>query len=68
MNNKVLLEAADKFGTPLYIYDSNMIKEIMYANKDMAYGRMSVSAEGLMKLEFEDEKIKSTYYTVAKEK
>ena len=49
-------------------YDSNMIKEIMYANKDMAYGRMSVSAEGLMKLEFEDEKIKSTYYTVAKEK
>ncbi len=49
-------------------YDSNMIKEIMYANKDMSYGRMSVSAEGLMKLEFEDEKIKSTYYTVAKEK
>ena len=49
-------------------YDSNMIKEIMYANKDMPYGRMSVSAEGLMKLEFEDEKIKSTYYTVAKEK
>ena len=26
MKNKVLLEAADKFGTPLYIYDSNMIK------------------------------------------
>ena len=49
-------------------YDSNMIKEIMYANKDMPQGRMSVSAEGLMKLEFEDEKIKSTYYTVAKEK
>ena len=49
-------------------YDSNMIKEIMYANKDMPYGRMSVSAEGLMKLEFEDEKIKSTYYIVAKEK
>jgi hypothetical protein len=49
-------------------YDSNMIKEIMYANKNMPQGRMSVSAEGLMKLEFEDEKIKSTYYTVAKEK
>jgi len=26
VNNEVLLEAADKFGTPLYIYDSNMIK------------------------------------------
>lgn len=49
-------------------YDSNMIKEIMYANKDMPQGKMSISYEGLMKLEFEDEKIKSTYYTVAKEK
>lgn len=49
-------------------YDSNMIKEIMYANKDMPQGRMSVSSEGLMKLEFEDDKIKSTYYTVAKER
>ena len=26
MNNKILLEAVDKFRTPLYIYDSNMIK------------------------------------------
>jgi diaminopimelate decarboxylase len=26
VNNKLLLEAVDKFGTPLYIYDSNMIK------------------------------------------
>ena len=26
MNKKILLEAADKYGTPLYIYDSNMIK------------------------------------------
>jgi len=26
VNNKVLSEAANKFGTPLYIYDSNMIK------------------------------------------
>tara|TARA_A100001011_G_C14318791_1_gene849381 strand:- start:5345 stop:6550 length:1206 start_codon:yes stop_codon:yes gene_type:complete len=26
VNNKILLEAVDKFGTPLYIYDSNMIK------------------------------------------
>lgn len=49
-------------------YDSNMIKEIMYANKDMPQGRMSISTEGLMKLEFEDDKIKSNYYIVAKEK
>ena len=49
-------------------YDSNMIKEIMYANKDMPQGKMSVSSEGIMNLEFEDEKIKSIYYIVAKEK
>jgi len=49
-------------------YDSDMIKEIMYANKDMSHGKMSISSEGLMKLEFEDDKIKSTYYIVSKEK
>lgn len=49
-------------------YDSNMIKEIMYANKDMPQGRMSISSEGLMRLEFEDDKIKSSYYIVSKEK
>ena len=49
-------------------YDSNMIKEIMYANKDMPQGKMSISSEGLMRLEFEDDKIKSSYYIVSKEK
>ena len=49
-------------------YDSNMIKEIMYANKDMSRGKMSISAEGLMRLEFEDDKIKSTYFIVSKER
>ena len=49
-------------------YDSNMIKEIMYANKDMSQGKMSISSEGLMRLEFEDDKIKSSYYIVSKEK
>lgn len=49
-------------------YDSNMVKEIMYANKDMPRGKMSISSEGLMKLEFEDEKIKNTYFIVDKEK
>jgi len=49
-------------------YDSDMIKEIMYANKDMPHGKMSISSEGLMKLEFDDDKIKSTYYIVSKEK
>lgn len=48
-------------------YNSNMIKEIMYCNKDMAGGSISINLEGIMKLEFENENIKSTYYLVSKE-
>jgi hypothetical protein len=49
-------------------YNSNIIKEIMYANKDMPSGKMGIFIGGIMKLEFEDEKIKSTYYLVDNEK
>jgi len=49
-------------------YNSNMLKEIMYCNKDMVSGKMSIDLEGIMKLEFEGKNIKSTYYLVAKEK
>jgi hypothetical protein len=48
-------------------YNSNMIKEIMYCNKDMTSGKMSIDLEGIMKLEFESDNIKSVYYVVAKE-
>jgi len=51
-------------------YDSNLLKEIMYCNKDMASGTMGLcfqeEAEH-MKLEFEKDTLKSTYYIVAKE-
>jgi len=49
-------------------YNSNLIKEIMYCNKDMASGKMGLDLDGIMKLEFENENLKSTYYLVAKEK
>ena len=49
-------------------YNSNMIKEIMYCNKDMISGKMSMDLEGIMKFEFESDNIKSTYYLVAKER
>ena len=49
-------------------YNSNMIKEIMYCNKDMVGGKMSIDLEGIMKFEFEGENIKSTYYLVSKER
>ena len=48
-------------------YNSNMIKEIMYCNKDMTSGKMSIDLEGIMKIEFESDNIKSVYYVVAKE-
>jgi hypothetical protein len=48
-------------------YNSNIIKEIMYCNKDMNKGTISIKLDGIMKLEFENEKIKSTYYLVSKE-
>lgn len=48
-------------------YNSNMIREIMYCNKDMANGTISINLEGIMKLEFKNENFKSTYYLVSKE-
>lgn len=50
-------------------YNSNMIREIMSANKDMLFGSMSINLEGIMKLEFttEEKTLISTYYLVAKE-
>jgi phenylalanine-4-hydroxylase len=44
-----------------------MIKEIMYCNKDMASGHIAINLDGLMKLEFENDTLKSTYYLVANE-
>lgn len=50
-------------------YNSDIIKEIMAANKDMDGGFMSINLDGIMKLEFssEDDTLKSVYYLVAKE-
>ena len=49
-------------------YNSNMIKEIMYCNKDMVSGTMSIDLDGIMKLEFIGDNLKSFYYLVSKEK
>jgi hypothetical protein len=49
-------------------YNSNLLKEILSNNKDVVGGRISITLEGLMKLEFYKENLKSIYYIVAKEK
>ena len=48
-------------------YNSNLIKEIMYCNKDVANCTMGINLDGIMKLAFDNGSIKSEYYLVAKE-
>jgi hypothetical protein len=48
-------------------YNSDLIKQIMYCNKDVPTGVMGINLDGVMKLSFDSEKIKSEYYIVAKE-
>jgi hypothetical protein len=46
------------------LFSSDIIEEIFERNKD-AEGTMVIFADGLMKIEFEDSKIKSKYYLIA---
>ena len=44
-----------------------MFKLILYANKDAEEGKLQLSNEGLMKLNFKSGDIKSEYYMVPQE-
>jgi hypothetical protein len=48
-------------------FNSSLIKEILYNNRDMISGTLSISLDGLMKLEFQNGIIRSKYYLVQKE-
>jgi hypothetical protein len=48
-------------------YNSDLIKEIMYCNKDVAGGKMVINLDGIMSLVFESGNLKSEYFLVAKE-
>jgi antitoxin component YwqK of YwqJK toxin-antitoxin module len=48
-------------------YNSNLIKEIMHCNKDVANCVMGINLDGIMKLAFDNGSVKSEYYVVAKE-
>ena len=48
-------------------YNSDMFKLILYANKDAEEGKLQLSNEGLMKLNFKSGDIKSEYYMVPQE-
>ena len=48
-------------------FNSDLFKDILAVNKDAEKAKISINLEGLMKLEFAAENIKSTYYIVQKE-
>jgi hypothetical protein len=48
-------------------YDSELFKLIMNANKEISRGKLYISLDGLMKLEFENDSIKSVYFLVQNE-
>lgn len=48
-------------------YLSNIIKEIMYCNKDVVYCKMSINLDGIMRLTFDNGNLQSEYFIVAKE-
>jgi hypothetical protein len=48
-------------------FSSDLLKEILSANKDAVKAKMYVNLEGLLKFEFETANTKSTYYIVKKD-
>jgi hypothetical protein len=48
-------------------FNSDILKEVLDANKGASNAKMSIFDQGLMKLEFNDEDITSTYFIVCKE-
>ena len=48
-------------------FSSDLLKEILTVNKDATEAKMFINLQGLMKLEFETESTKSTYYLVQKD-
>jgi hypothetical protein len=48
-------------------FDSNVIKDIFNANKDMTSASLKLSEKGLLKLEFQGEGIISIYYILRNE-
>jgi len=48
-------------------FNSDLFKEILTANKDIDEANLSINLDGLMKLEFKSNNIKSVYYLVKKD-
>ena len=66
--NKITYSIPSVINTPLCLpFNCDVFKEILNANANPEMGRISISSEGLMKLEFKSEDTTSTYYMVRRE-
>lgn len=66
--NKITYSIPASISNPINIpFDPNILKEILSANKDAENGKLSISTEGLMKLEFQSNDLKVVYYIVRKQ-
>ena len=66
--NKITYSIPASIANPINIpFDPNILKEILSANKDAENGKLSISTEGLMKLEFQSDDLKVVYYIVRKQ-
>ncbi len=59
------IDLADK--TFELVYNSNLLKDILVANKNADSSKLYVNSSGLMKIEFNYKNLQSKYYIVAKE-
>jgi len=68
-NNKITYRLRGEINDPniKIRYNSDMFKLILYANKDTDEGKLQLSSEGLLKLNFKTGDIKSEYYMVPQE-
>jgi hypothetical protein len=49
-------------------FDANTFKEILSANKDAEFGKLCLSRDGLMKIDFKyDDSLRVTYFMVRKQ-
>ena len=68
-NNKITYQLYGKIAEKIASipFNSDMLKNILHANKDMVDGTLYLNYSGLMKLEFSTPNSKTKYYIVRKE-
>ena len=68
-NNKITYQLKGKINKEniKIRYNSDMLKTILNANKDVDEGVFKISKEGLMHLSFKNDEIESEYYMVPQE-